>query len=289
MSKQQYELTVQEGKVWAEICGGVEKSILEISAVADKEVDSLLEKSQVMANSFQKRNNAPTAQTYQDSKTILSAMGILCIDATGAIEAEALASSMVLNGFADYVVSEDTVRIYSTFVPASCLYLHTSQDVLAYEAPMIRNITSPVEPLLVISGADARKELELDRAAYVDLLLLMGTDFSQRIKNLGPVRAYDLIKKHGSIERILDAIENHPKYTLKLEREAYMAQVQIARLVFATLPPVPGPELMKQIEKNDTRVTKILRHYGLERYAADELDYQNALSGTYFQDNPYAA
>ncbi|KAF8190437.1 PIN domain-like protein [Pholiota molesta] len=270
MSKQQYELTVQEGKIWAEICGGVEKSILEISAVADKEVDSLLEKSQVMANSFQKRNNAPTFRTYQDAKEILSAMGILCIDATGAIEAEALACSMVLSGFADYVVSEDT-------------------DVLAYEAPMIRNITSPVEPLLVISGADVRQELELDREAYVDLLLLMGTDFSQRIKNLGPVRAYDLIKKHGSIERILDAIENLPKYELKLSREAYMTQVRIARLVFGTLPNVPAPELMKQIEKDDAQVTEILRHHGLERYTADEFDYQNALSGTYFQDNPHAA
>jgi flap endonuclease-1 len=36
-------------------------------------------------------------------------MGIPCIDAIGAIEGEALASSMVLGGLADYVASEDTV------------------------------------------------------------------------------------------------------------------------------------------------------------------------------------
>ncbi|KAF9485035.1 PIN domain-like protein [Pholiota conissans] len=270
MSKHQYELNVQEGKIWEEICGGVDKLTLEISEVAEKEVDTLLEKSQVMANSFQKRNNAPTAQTYRDSKEILQAMGIPCIDATGAIEAEALASSMVLKGLADYVVSEDT-------------------DVLVYEAPLIRNITSIVEPLLIISGADIRKELDLDRAAYVDLVLLLGTDFSQRIKNLGPVRAYDFIKKYGTIEKILDAIENQPKYELKLPRDAYLAQVQIARLVFGTLPPLPSAELMRHVRKDDTRVAAILRHYGLQQYMMEDLGYKNILAESYFHDNPQAA
>ncbi|KAF8960339.1 PIN domain-like protein [Flammula alnicola] len=274
MTKDQYQLTVQEGKIWNELAASLDTPTLELPAVTAEEVDALLGKSYDMATSFQRRNNSPTAQTYSESKEILRAMGIPCIEALGAVEAEALASSMVLKGFADYVASEDT-------------------DVLVYEAPMIRNLTGH-EPLLVISGADVRTELGLDRKSYVDFALLLGTDFSQRIKNMGPVRAYDFIKKYGSIEHILDIIESQPKYELKLPRKAYLAQVQIARLVFDTLPPLPPSELMQPIETNIKQAMKVLQHYDLGYFLLEDhlefWDYSGAygaaLGGNAFGDDP---
>jgi flap endonuclease-1 len=63
-----------------------------------------------MSESFLRRTQIPTDQTYQERKEILQAMGIPCIDAADATEAEALASAIVHQGLADFVASENAVR-----------------------------------------------------------------------------------------------------------------------------------------------------------------------------------
>ena len=112
MSKTQYQLTVEEGKLWEKLTDPEE----ELDDGDDDEsptetiLTSLREKSCSMVQSLVRRSNPPTGITYEESKSVLHAMGVPCIDSTGPYEAEALASSLVLNGCADYVVSEDTVR-----------------------------------------------------------------------------------------------------------------------------------------------------------------------------------
>lgn len=117
MTKAQYELTLEEGKLWDELPSS---SLLSSdnepdigsslqSNITEETLARLAHKSSVMSESYERRTNPPTADTYIESKTILQAMGIPCLDSTGAFEAEALASSLVINGIADYVASEDTV------------------------------------------------------------------------------------------------------------------------------------------------------------------------------------
>ena len=138
------------------------------------------------------------------------------------------------------------------------------KDVLVYEVPMIKNITNRVEPLVIVSGAEVRAELDLNRNAFIDFALLLGTDFSQRIAKVGPKRAYKFIKDHGSIERI---IELETKYEPKVSREDYLAEVELGRLVYKTLPTVPMSELKKMIKKkkDDKKVVKLLQQHGLFR------------------------
>lgn len=69
----------------------------------------LEEQSSRMVSSLLRRSNAPTGATYAESRLILEAMGVPCIQSSIPFEAEALASSLVLNGLADFVGSEDTV------------------------------------------------------------------------------------------------------------------------------------------------------------------------------------
>jgi 5'-3' exonuclease len=116
----------------------------------------------------------------------------------------------------------------------------------------------------------------LDRAAFVDFALLLGTDFSQRIKNLGPSNAYQLIRKHGTIEQILEAIETQPRYTLKVSRDVYLAQVQIAREVFGTLPPVPPASALESGKKSDEDITEIMQCHGPLKKAALDLVFRYA-------------
>ncbi len=101
------------------------------------------------------------------------------------------------------------------------------------------------------------------------------------------MRAYDLIKTHGSIERVLAVIEDNPRYTLRIPSDAYLAQVQIARLVFATLPPVPAAGSMISLAKNDEEVKRLLRKYNLHDFSSDS-PFGATLAGNLFNDNPYA-
>ena len=79
------------------------------------DLSSLIEKSQLLSDSYQRRSNTPTSTTYEECKMIIKAMGTPCITCDGPYEAEALASSLVHNGKADFVASEDTVRQYTEF------------------------------------------------------------------------------------------------------------------------------------------------------------------------------
>jgi flap endonuclease-1 len=157
--------------------------------------------------------------------------------------------------------------------------------VLVYEAPLIRNITSRVEPLTIVSGSDIRTVLDLSRASFIDFALLLGTDFSQRIKNIGPQRALKLIRLYGSIEAI---IQQERKYSPRLPEKAYLEQVEVARGVFRTLPEVPDLSLLKARESNTEAVSEILQKYGLHRASGYEWDHDAALEGNYFEDNPSA-
>ncbi len=107
MSKGQYQLTIEEGQLWSKIFTPQEQ----LEPVTDVAVNDLTQKSSIMSASYTRRTFAPTSKTYDESREILQAMGIPCVESTGTFEAEALASAIVRRGLADYVVSEDTVGI----------------------------------------------------------------------------------------------------------------------------------------------------------------------------------
>ena len=142
MSRHQLQLTVDEGKVWDELVGDAssltepgsrsectptsptpspltgyepstnlfaEPELSTFEDTAQATLISLAKKSSVISESYGRRNNPPTAQTYEECKEIIRAMGVPCLDSAGPYEAEALAASLVINGHADYVASEDTV------------------------------------------------------------------------------------------------------------------------------------------------------------------------------------
>lgn len=136
---------------------------------------------------------------------------------------------------------------------------------------------------MVISGTDVRSRLQLDRAGFIDFALLLGTDFSQRIKNVGPARALRFIRAHGSIERVLQC---EPRYPPRVDPTTYLAQVNLARTVFQTLPPTPDPELLQPGEYNEDEVVRVLGNCGLHREAMEEFDHTSALCGNFFSDNP---
>jgi flap endonuclease-1 len=109
MTKSQIQLTADEAKLWEEIASPSPVPQPPDSQSPEDTLSSLSYRATLMSQSYERRTNPPTTQTYDECKEVLKAMGIPCMDTGGTYEAEALASSIVLHGFADYVASEDTV------------------------------------------------------------------------------------------------------------------------------------------------------------------------------------
>lgn len=286
MSKTQYQLTLEEGKLWEKLTNPDEAVDHDESPTVSI-LASLRERSSFMVQSYHRRNNPPTEITYQESKSILHAMGVPCIESTGPYEAEALASSLVLNGCADYVASEDTVSFKLSLrpllsAPRLASPHPTSQDVLIYGAPLLRNITNRDKALLLIPGSEVRSALRLDARALIDFAILLGTDFAPRIRNIGPHRALQYIRKYGTIESLLAEEKRHvPRVPL----QTYLRAVREAREVFVKLPPIPGPHMLEQKEYREGEVAAILGSHRLHRFL-DPDTRLDVLHGNYFNDNP---
>ncbi len=136
-----------------------------------------------------------------------------------------------------------------------------------------------------MTGSDVRTMLELDYDSFIDFALLLGTDFSERIKNLGPARALKFIREYGSIERV---IASETKYTPRLPADAYLAEVELARRIFRTLPPVPDEDQLVPKKRDDDEVIQLLQRFSLGREVLqrEEWNYEAALAGNYFADDP---
>ncbi|KZS96320.1 PIN domain-like protein [Sistotremastrum niveocremeum HHB9708] len=273
MSRSQHELVEEEGRIWQDLLnpsGEPSDALSRISALEHR--------SSVILRSYERRR-APSRTTYEDAKTMLRAMGVPYIDCPPQVEGEALAASLVKQGLADYVASED-------------------MDVVVYEAPMLRNFGSRSMPLVEVDGSEVRRALQLPRSSFVDFALLLGTDFSRRLKRIGPVNALKLIKEFESIEKLID----DPKYTDRLPSEGrteYMGEVQAGREIFQSLPAVSDEmrDIIKSIGWDDwdeERIRDTLASFGLLRAAKIEWDYANALTGNFddiapaaFQDSSF--
>lgn len=135
-----------------------------------------------------------TWDRVEEAQHLLDGLGIPYIEAPG--EGEAQASHMCRQGDVDYAGSQDF-------------------DCLLFGAPqLLRNLTisgrrklpgkqkwvqiSP-EAVMLDEVLDTH---DITREQLVDVAILMGTDFNDGVKGIGPKTGLKLIKKHGNIESI---------------------------------------------------------------------------------------
>ena len=130
-----------------------------------------------------------------------------------------------------------------------------------------------------------RSALSLDPRALIDFALLLGTDFAPRIRNIGPHRALQYIRKYGTIESIL---AEEKQYVPRVPLETYLHAVREARKVFVKLPPLPDPHMLEQKEYREGEVAAILGSHRLQRFLEPDTRL-DALHGNYFNDNPAVA
>jgi len=134
-----------------------------------------------------------------ECKKLLSLMGIPIVQAPS--EGEAQAAYMARKGTADYCASQD----YDAILCGAPKLLRNLNISGKRKIPN-KNAYTEITPEVI----DLNSALIVCKLSYeqlVDLGILIGTDFNDSIKGIGPKTALKLIKQHGSIENILPNIK----------------------------------------------------------------------------------
>lgn len=133
-----------------------------------------------------KRTTKVTETHVAECQKLLKLMGIPFVTAVS--ESEAFCSFLCKKGYVDGVATED-------------------MDALCFGTPiLLRNMNAAKSKKLDIDEYNLKmvlKELDLSMDQFIDLCILMGCDYCDTIKGIGYKRAFDLIKKYGSIDEIL--------------------------------------------------------------------------------------
>ncbi|KAL2097946.1 hypothetical protein ACEWY4_007153 [Coilia grayii] len=141
---------------------------------------------------FRPHTNAVSSQT-QDYLQLLKLIGVPVVMAPG--DAEACCAHLVKAGIVDAVASEDMDTLaFGGSILLRQLNAKKDSDVTEYCLSKILEI------------------LQLSQEEFVDLCILLGCDYCEKIGGLGPKRALSLIQKHRTIECVAQNVnrKTHP-------------------------------------------------------------------------------
>jgi flap endonuclease-1 len=137
-----------------------------------------------------KRTLRVTQQHHEEAKKLLALMGIPYVEAP--CEAEAQCAAMVAAGVCYGAGSEDMDSL-TLGTPLLLRHLNYSES---------RGL-----PILEIRLEKVLEGLKMDMDQFIDLCILLGCDYCDSIRGIGPVRAVQLIEKYKNIEAILESLD----------------------------------------------------------------------------------
>lgn len=167
---------------------------VEAKVQARKEWKEALEKGE-MKRAFSRATRAASLSEdmVQESKGLLDAMGIPWVQAPG--EGEAQMSHMVKKGDVWAGASQDF-------------------DALLFGTPvLVRNLTLAGKRRLpsgkkvdvtpeIVTLSDVLGKLGITREQLIDMAVLIGTDYNEGVRGIGPKKGLGLIKQFGSLEGV---------------------------------------------------------------------------------------
>jgi flap endonuclease-1 len=141
-----------------------------------------------------------TQPMVEDAKYLLRLLGIPFVQAPS--EAEAQCAYMTLKADVWGTSSKD----YDSLLfgaPRLLRYLTIS----GREFLPSKGVSRPLKPEL-IELEKCLAHWNISREGLVDLAILVGTDFNDGLKGIGPKKALDLVQKHGRIENLSDEMKS---------------------------------------------------------------------------------
>jgi flap endonuclease-1 len=143
-----------------------------------------------------KRTVRVTQKHNDETKKLLRLMGVPIVEAP--CEAEAQCAAMAKAGLVFATGSED-------------------MDSLTFGTPvLLRHLTfseARKEPIKEISLEKVLEQLSMSMDQFIDLCILLGCDYCDSIRGIGPVRALELISKYKCLEEVIKHLDRS-KYTV---------------------------------------------------------------------------
>lgn len=205
----------------------------------------------------------------EESKKLLEVMGIPVIQAPS--EGEALAAQMAREGVVWGSASQDN-------------------DSLLYNCPrMIRNLVGRRRPRSQSSGKIDLELIHLDsnlrrlgitREQLIDIAILVGTDYNDKVPKVGQKTALKLIKKHGCLEKIESEKGIKLDFPYQEIRELFLNPPQMEIEKPTETPPQYDEVrriLCEEHDFNTDRVDKALKRIE-DALSSRDLDQQSSLT-----------
>lgn len=140
---------------------------------------------------FSRRQVRVTKEHNEECRKLLGLMGIPVVVAPS--EAEAQCAELARGGLVYGAGSED-------------------MDTLTFNSPiLLRHLTfseNRKEPILEISLPAVLEGLEMDMPQFVELCILLGCDYLEPIKGVGPKSALKLLREHGSLGAVVEHLRS---------------------------------------------------------------------------------
>lgn len=164
---------------------------MEKRAEAQASVDKAIEAGNAEdVDKFSRRTIKVSKEHNEQCRKLLALMGIPFVEAP--CEAEAQCAALAKDGLVFASASED-------------------MDTITFGTPiLLRQLTASEAKKLPVVEFNMKKileELDFTMDQFIDLCILLGCDYCESIRGIGPKKAVELMKKHGNIETILENID----------------------------------------------------------------------------------
>ncbi|KAK1795407.1 hypothetical protein P4O66_010575 [Electrophorus voltai] len=170
---------------------------------------------------FSKRLVKVTKQHNEECKNLLKLMGVPYIEVSTYTERMKIGQILVQAPCEAEASCAALVKAGKVFATAT-----EDMDGLTFGTNvLLRHLTASEAKKLPIQEFHFNRILQdmgMTHQQFIDLCILLGCDYCGTIKGIGPKRAIDLIRQHGSIEEILENIDQskHPAPEDWLYKEA---------------------------------------------------------------------
>ncbi|MCI0503639.1 flap endonuclease-1 [Candidatus Micrarchaeota archaeon] len=194
------------------------------------------------AKKYAQATSRLTGAMIEESKKLLDAMGIPSVQAPSDGEAEA--AIMVRQGLAYATASQD----YDALMFGSPLLVRNLSITGRRKVPR-QDRYILVEPER-IELRETLASLGIDRAQLVLIGILLGTDFNEGVKRVGPKTALKIVKEHKALDAVTAYVKENYDYQFEVDAEEVLH-------LFLDPPYVPPGEL-KWRPVDAERVAKML-------------------------------
>ena len=172
-------------------------SVLKKNTIKLRKQKSHVAKEKIKNSKTQSEKKKYQAQSFRiskkqidETKYLLKLLGLPYIESIE--EADATCVKLYQKKMVDLIISDDS-------------------DILTFGGGvLVRNLGSSKTIMLEYCLDNILDKLQIDYNQFIDLCILLGSDYCPTIKGIGLVRSYDKIKKYKNIETILKYVKDIP-------------------------------------------------------------------------------